>query len=50
MSNLPYHLEIPSGTLLAIMPNVFEAPCLPAQCKQHKYSADTVVQAVANIY
>ena len=49
---LPYHPEILSLTLPAIMLNVFGAACSPAQYSesiycQHNYSADMTIQAVA---
>ena len=52
---LPYHPEIPSLTLLAIMLNVLDAAHSLPQCNesiywQHKYSADTVIQAVLILF
>jgi len=48
---LPYHPEILSLTLLAIMLNVFGAARSPAQYSesiycQHNYSADMTIQAL----
>ena len=46
-------MELPTG-ILALMLNMFEVVRSPAQSsksiyRQHKYSADTIMRAVANI-
>jgi len=50
---LPYRPK--SLTLLAIVLNLFEDARSPVQCSkpiywQNKYSVDTIIQAIANVY
>ena len=46
---LPYHLEIPSLTLLAVRLDVFEAACPPAQCSESVYILYIIYTCIHNI-